>query len=315
MLERVLNHWPLKLLSLALAYAIWFSVIDENRIVQDFTIPLDLRLEEGQVLASEVPTTALVRLAGTETGVRRADALGMAVVLDLTDTPPGEHEIPLTGTNLVGIPRELSVDFINPGRLKLTVAARARKSLPIEPTLLGKPADGYALYSAEVFPERLEVEGPAEDLESMEVLRTSAIQLEGHREPFTKNVVTVPDSEFVRVVGRQEIQVQVIVDATPVERRFENVPVILSGPARDLQFSPRTVSVTLAAPPDLLDTLAPELLRAVADVSRLDPARREQQVSITVDFLQVPLEDLARVSVVSYSTREVTVRRPEARPR
>lgn len=312
MLERLQHNWPLKLLSLALAYAIWFSVIDESRLVRDFTVPVELQLSDSQAAASEIPITANVRLEGTETGIRRADRVGMELAIDASTLAPGQHEIVLTRSNLSGIPSDLDLRFINPERIQLTLTPKVRRQLPVEPTLLGKPADGYTLYSADVTPKFLFVEGPDTAVNSMTLLRTNPIRLDGRTAPFTVSAITTPESPHARVVGDPSIRVEIAVDQTPIERRFQNVPVILSGSSGKLDYSPKTVNVTLSGPPSLLDTLAPELLRAVADVGGLDPGGGAKQVPITVDFLQVPLEDLERVTVNAYSTRQITVRRLEA---
>ena len=62
MLERVLANWPLKLLSAALAFAIWVFVTGEKRIVQDFSVPLDIRLPDSRILTETPPNTVTVRL-------------------------------------------------------------------------------------------------------------------------------------------------------------------------------------------------------------------------------------------------------------
>ena len=94
MLERVLRNWPLKLLSLALAFAIWVAVTGENRVVQDVSVPVEISVSEELILASTPPNTATVRLGGSESLMRRLNRLPMVLSVDLTDAVEGDHELP-----------------------------------------------------------------------------------------------------------------------------------------------------------------------------------------------------------------------------
>ena len=308
MLDRIIAHWPLKLLSLALAYSIWFSVIDENRVVQDYSVEVELLTTPTQIVASDVPTTATIRVEGTETAIRRLDPVSLAIALDLQNLTPGTHDLPLTADRLRGLDPAYALRFINPARLTLKLSQRQNKLVPVEATLLGRPAEGHALYSAEVSPTRVRIEGPEEDLAMIELLQTNPIRLDDRRGSFSISVTAAPDSPYVQMVGNSGFQVQVTIDETPVERRFENVPVILAGAPGSFDVSPKLVSMTLSGPPRLFDELGPEFLRATANGAVLDPTRDEQKLSIRADILG-GVDERGLITVRSYSDSEVVVRR------
>ncbi len=160
MLDRLLSNWPLKLLALALAFAIWVSVTGENRVVRDVSVPLEILLSDDRVVASTTLTTVVARLGGPESLMRRLDPVPLAVHVDLTDALPGENHVQIATTDLVNVPRGVEVAFIEPDRFSLTVDRRLRRELEVDVTFLGHPPEGYHFYGVEVLPQSVVVEGP-----------------------------------------------------------------------------------------------------------------------------------------------------------
>jgi YbbR domain-containing protein len=308
MVDRLLLNWPLKLLALSLAFGIWISVTGENRIVKDFRLPLEIPLPADHTLASSPPTEVTVRLAGPERAIRRLDPLDLAVRVDLTPGTFGPREIPLSRRNLTGVPRGVQIDFINPDRVSLAVDRKVRQRLRVEPTFVGKPADGYAFYGADVRPENTLVEGPASEVEHLDILSTSPIRLDQSTAPFTVPVAaTIDAGPHVRLVVNRQFDVRVVVDATPVERQFTDVPVRLEGQTHHATVSPTTVTVALTAPPELLDGIGVESLSVVADLATLPPSEEPHRVPLRLDLGSVPAPDLARIASRSLEPAEVEV--------
>jgi YbbR domain-containing protein len=308
MLDRVLSNWPLKLLSMALAFAIWVSVTGETRVVQDFQVPVAIAVPGELILASTLPNTATVRLRGSEGMMRRVDRLPMVLSVDLTDADEGNQDVQLSRSILEGIPRGLEVEFIDPDRLSLALDRRLRRQLPVEPVFLGQPPDGFIKYGSSSDPEFLVVEGPVSELESVEVIHTNGILLDRRRSPFTVQVSVAPEGEFVRVLDPSTVQVRVDVDASPVEKSFEDLPIFVTGTMiHSTTVAPDKLNVTLSGPPSLIVPLLPEQIRLVADVTNLAPSVEKQQVEVRVEFVDVPIEDRTRISVKSPKDRTVSV--------
>jgi YbbR domain-containing protein len=307
MLDRLLTNWPLKLLAMALAFAIWVSVTGETRIVQDFSVPLELQLSESKVLSSTLPTTVTVRLRGSQGQMRRLDSVPMVLRVNLRSAPVGEQDVQISSRDLDGVPRGVEVDFIDPDRLSLLLDERLSVELPIEPTFIGQPPEGYAFYGARVQPESVLVEGPRSQLEPLELLRTNPIRLDNRTEPFVVRVTAVPEDSYVRMLDPRSLEVHVDIDASPVERSFEEVPVVVRGGTAGDEVDPAAVSVILSGPPALINSLLPEHVAAVADVSELQPGM-EHVVQVQVDFAGVAFEDQARINVKSIGQREVKVK-------
>lgn len=307
MLDALLANWPLKLLALALAFAIWVSVTGENRAVQDFKVPLEIRLAEDLVLASSPPTTVDVRLRGVESLMRRLDPVPMAVRVDLRDATTGEQEVLWSRDDLKGIPRGVEIDFIDPDRTQLTIETRRRRQLPVEPTFLGQPPEEFAFYGARVVPDQLRVEGPASQVDALEVLRTTPIRLDERSKPFVARVSVVAEGELVRLIDQDTLDVFVAVDAAAVERRLENVPVEVVGAPPGTSVEPATLNVTLSGPPRLVDRLTAAQLRLLADASAVTADSGTHEVPVRVEFAGLDPDEQTRVNVEAISRRQVEI--------
>jgi len=315
MLDRVLVNWPLKLLAVSLAFAIWVFVSGEERTVKDFEVPLDVQLPDHLALLEAPQPTVSVRLRGPESLIRRVRPVGMALRVALTDLPPGDQEVQLTKADLSGVPRGVDVDYIDPSSMRVNLDERGRLKFPINVAFLGQPPQGYAFYGARVTPQELTLEGPKSQLSLVETLKTQTVRLDQRTEPFTATVTVVPGHASLRVVETAPIKVSVEVDVAPVERTFNQVPVEAVGQVYETTVSPTHTAVTLSGPPALLEELRPGQLRLVVDVSQLTPFDQPRQVAMQLDLVDVPVEEMSRISMKTVGRREASVLVSERRLR
>jgi len=252
--ERLLANWPLKVLALVLAFGLWISITGQDRTVRDYTVPLELDFGSERIAAAPPPTTITVRLEGPQTAIRKLDPLRLAVRLDLQDAPLGERDIPLSRSNLTGVPRGVDVSLLDPDRVHLSVAHRSQRELEIVPEIVGDPPEGYWLYGFVASPAVAQVVGPQSSVDSVRSLRTETISLAGHTNAFVADVAVLPDDSSVRVVDAGKVAVEVLVDVAPLEAVFDSVPVEIPASLGGSAW-PATVEVTLAAPPRILEQL------------------------------------------------------------
>lgn len=308
MLEALLRNWRLKLLSLLLAFVLWVAVTGESPIVQDFEIPLALSVRDEHTISGRAPRSVTVRLQGPESLVRGIEASRLEVVAELKDLSPGQRTIQLSPANVKGVPAGVRVERIDPDRLSLTLARKVRRTVPVIPSFLGKPPEGYAFYGAEVSPDTVDIEGPEPEVSGTSRVRTDPIHLEHAQGPFTARVGAVPDSPEVRVVDQPTVAVRVQVDLAPIEIAFPSVPVVLAGQTHEAEVRPATVRVRLAGPPSLVSSLRAEQVRVVADLAGLPPGPPTHRVPLRLELVGVPATDLARIAVKEIGSGRVEVR-------
>jgi YbbR domain-containing protein len=310
MLERLTANWPLKLLALALAFAVWVSITGQNDVVRDFPVPLEIRLPADLTLAAEAPTSVTLRLRAPETSMRRIDPLGLGVRVSVERGISGQRDITIAGDNVIGVPPGVELEFITPNRLRLDVEQLIRRLIPVEATFAGEPPDGYAFYAAQVVPDAVTVEGPESAVEELMLLRTPTVRLDQFTRPFEVTVPLAPENRQLRVLDVDRALVRVVVDATPVEREFEGVSIFLDGQRFDMTYTPEALRVTLAAPPSLLDRIGQGGLQAVVDVSDLEPRGLAYQIKPQVVFLNNAAGNEQLISVRSVVPDQIQVRVP-----
>jgi YbbR domain-containing protein len=305
--EPLVRNWPLKLLAVLLAFAIWVGVTGENRIVQDFRVPVDIGLPDHLIPGEAPPSTVNVRLRGPETLFRRLDPLPLEVNVDLHEAGPGPRTVLLTPDNVAGVPDGLEVALIEPDRFRLLLDRRVRKVLPVVPAFVGQPSGGFAVYDVRIDPESLEVEGPESRVATLSRLRTDPIHLEGRTSSFSVHVSAVPASPEVRVVDPRLLQAEVDVDTAPASATFDGISVVLAGKVYEGSASPPTVSAILSGPPTLLRGFRSDQLRAVVDVQGLAPRPEPYRLPIRIELLDIPAAKLGRITVKSVSRPWVSV--------
>lgn len=282
--ERFSANWPLKLLALAVAVGIWIWVSGEARMVRQFDVPLDIIVSPEHTLATPAPSTILVRLGGPETMMRRLDRPAMTMVLDLSRAEVGRQEIPLAPDDLVGAPSRAVVELIEPHRLTIILERRAERRLPVEPTFLGQPPEGFSFYGASVAPSAVNVEGPESQVLAIDAIPTSPIRLDLHSTSFDLVVRVLPTQPMIRQIDPRPVQVRVHIDASPIERVFSNVPVRLRGPSDLLQLNVSHADITVTGPPSLVDELDAERLQLYVVAPEGAPLDTPLDLSIEVDW-------------------------------
>lgn len=305
MLDLFVRRWHLKLLALGLAFAVWVAVTGEGRGLSDLRVPVEVLLSEGVTLQGTPPTTVTVRLRGPEPLLRRIDPYDLDVRVDLRDAGSGERTIQLTARNVSGVPRDLEVAMIDPDRLRVAIARKTRREVPVVPSIVGKPPRGYAVYRAVARPDGLAVEGPETKLASATRLRTDPIRVDDRREPFTVRVGAVPEGSDLKVVDARPLDVTVDIDIAPVEETIERVPVLVAGDGGGA--IPPLLAVRVSAPPEVLRRLRTGHIRAVADLAAPAPGGT-RGIPVRIDFPGLEDDERAMISVKTITPRTVDVR-------
>ncbi len=308
MLDWLFRRWHLKLLALAIAVAVWVAVTGEGRGVQDFRVPVDILLGTGVTLAGSAPTNVSVRLRGPDSLLRRVDPYDLSIRVDLRDAVGGERTVQLSARNVAGVPRDVEVASIDPDRLRLAVARKKRREIPVVPTIVGKPPRGYQVYRAVAHPEALAVEGPEAKVSAVTRLTTDPIRADKKSEPFTARVGAVSDGPDVRVVDTRPLDVIVYIDLAPVEATIDRVPVVAAGAGGPVVITPSTIRVTVTAPSALIPKLRAGHVRAVVDLNGSASQPFVAGAPLRIELPGLDAEERAKVTLKGMSLKKVDVR-------
>jgi len=120
------RNLPLKLLSLALAVAIWTSVGGDVSTEILVSVPVEFRNVPAGVHYRAEPSRVELRVRGPRWMVRQAAETDFSVPVDLSGiTEPGERVIPLLPGNAIA-PSSVEVVDITPPELLLAVTAASQ---------------------------------------------------------------------------------------------------------------------------------------------------------------------------------------------
>ncbi len=167
--EFLLDNWGLKLISLFIAFALWFVVINIDDPVDDKTFTnIKVNLVNTELLTNKdkvyevLDGTNVLRSVTFEAPksirdeIEAGDIIAEADFNDMTstDTVPITFSCPKYGSDVSEISGNISF-------VKLNVEEKASKWIDIRYNLIGAIADGYVVGGVSLDQNRLEIEGPA----------------------------------------------------------------------------------------------------------------------------------------------------------
>ncbi len=126
LVARLVEHWPLKLLSVAFALALWAFVVSGDQGDAFFTVPLVLT---GQPSSLEVTSlgveTVVVRVRGARGLLGRLREQDFRAEVSLRDATAGRFVARLAPEN-VAAPSGVKVMQVTPAQVRVALAAVAR---------------------------------------------------------------------------------------------------------------------------------------------------------------------------------------------
>lgn len=294
------RNLPLKLLSLAVAGVLWFSVAGQSTVERNIQVPLEYRnVPPGLEIVGDPPGAVDVRLRGSSGNLARVVQGDVVAALDLTAARPGTRLFNLQATE-VRVPFGVSVVQVNPPTVSLEFERSGAKVVPVSPVVEGEPADGYVVAGITSSPSTVEVVGPLGRLENLREATTEPVMVEGATAPVRDRVTIGVEDTEVRLREAQVATVVVEIRPAVLERRIDKVSleVLNAKDPRRVRVSRETVAVVVRAVRDRLDGLTEDDLRGIVDVTGLAPGRHTVEVQVAVpDGVVVDRVEPARVTV------------------
>jgi YbbR domain-containing protein len=144
-------------------------------------------------------------------------------------------------------------------------------TFPVNPSISGNVAAGYRVAGVEVDPPFVNVRAPVDVLQSISVLTTDTIPVDGAESDVQRSVqLRLPTGATVD--GGIDVVVRVRVEPAQGQRNLQ-IAVQTTGVKQGMAVSlaPDYVTVTIAGPLPVLDAIAADAVTAKIDVSDLRP--------------------------------------------
>ncbi|MFZ5912266.1 MAG: YbbR-like domain-containing protein [Chloroflexota bacterium] len=184
------------------------------------------------------------------------------------------------------------------------------RDLAVKVLVRGQVASGYRLANISVFPPVVTVysEDPALVNALPGVLETQPLELENANEDLsTRLALTLPQG--LSLVGEQTVLVQVSVAPIQSSLTLSNKEIEVTGlPAgRDIHIAPASVDVILSGPLPLLDTLSPQEVRVLIDVTGLADGTYQLEPKVEILVADVVVETILPGTVEVVLTKSGTI--------
>jgi YbbR domain-containing protein len=261
LLIRMIENWPAKVLSIALALVLFVFHQMNTLTTRPISVPLAVETSSTLIPASSYPRNIRVSLRGEDESVKSIAEGDIEAYIDLTSYEiEGWYRAPVQihkkGSALGVEPLEITV---TPLEISIQLDRRISKTLPLSAVIRGRAADGFDMVSHAITPTELVVTGPLASLETVTEIQTDPIDLDGRTGDFRVQVSIInPDSLFTIQGSRIAEFSGIIRPAVPV-RNIEGISIMLVGldSRFDADIGGRTGNVRLEGRQSQLDAFQP----------------------------------------------------------
>lgn len=274
LLNRLLNNWPVKVLSLAAAVLLFFFNTLSRLETRYFSVPLHLELPAGFVPGAPYTQKVRVTLRGESSAIFGVLEEDVEAYADFTKhDSDGEYQAPIEirkkGTALNIDPLEIKVD---PLEVTVTLEREVTKSVDVVPSLKGFPPPGYQLSQYYLKPSSVEVVGPRSHLDNLDSVKTEDIDLTGRVQDFTVQVRLGINDPLLRLPGGDVVEFRGIIQESTVLQTIEPVNVVVSNlkPNLKVQGQLPTGTIRVQGKQVDLEAIQPSDVQLEADASNID---------------------------------------------
>jgi YbbR domain-containing protein len=207
-----LEDWSLKLLSLAIAVALWLLVTGQNQpVTAHVNVQLNFIRPQTLEISNDPPRTVDVMLTGSRNKLDDLSSLDLVATVDISDQRAGERVLRLADKAQIPLPQGIKIDAFQPSAIPVRLEEIVERQVTVEPKLEGKPADGFEVYA--VYPSKgsVTVRGPASRVNALQKVMTESIWLAGHKESFTASNVALdvadPKIDLLELVVSVDVEI------------------------------------------------------------------------------------------------------------
>ena len=209
------HNWHLKLISLALATALWAQVARTPTSETGVSVPLEYQnIPPKTEIYGDATNRAEVRLRGPSSLLRAVSAQDVSLSIDMRNMAMGQQKVlPLT-PDLVHAPFGVEVVRVNPARVRLTVEPTTGKTVRVLPILNGSPKPGFEVEETVFTPSMVDIEGPESHVRGVNTISTTPITLKDKTATFTATVDLDIQDPVVRVPKATSVRVEIRIRRT-----------------------------------------------------------------------------------------------------
>jgi hypothetical protein len=241
-----------KLISIVIAFVIWFYVIESQRIEVSLRLPIDYVTEKNIVIGSDAPKMMSVKVLVPKAFSKFVQ---QNIKVNLSGYDVGQASYKFFPENLSLPPGGRVLEMI-PEEISFHLEAIKKVQVPIRLELSGAPKAPYRVKQARVQPESVWISGPESHIQAIKEIVTRPVNVSNLTETMEKNLDLDFPSLGVTYIGSDVPRVKVEIESSKEVSRFRlrNIEIkVLSD--FNVKLSEKSVVVFVRAPAELLNSL------------------------------------------------------------
>jgi YbbR domain-containing protein len=252
--QRIVGNGRLKLFSIAFACGLWLFVnYAERDAEKTLVVPVEFQNLPAQLMINGTRDEYVdLRLRGPRSLLSQLNSKKLR--LDLREVRPGMASFRITA-DMLNLPRGVRLIRISPAQVNLSIAQVITRTVPVRLELSGKPPRGYFVKETELNPEKIDVTGPAPEVEKIHVVVTDAVDLSTLTQPVTRDVtLRGPEGSFISY-SKDRVHVRLGITEVITTQEFRNLPIAVKNAVAPMVVRPDRIAVTVRGPQLLVESL------------------------------------------------------------
>jgi hypothetical protein len=246
---------PLRIASLLLAVGLWFGIAGRQTAERGAVVPVELRnVPRDLELTGEAVNSVDIRIRASPSLINSLQPGAIRAAIDLAGAHEGERIVHLSPDEIEA-PQGFRVVKITPSLLTLNLERTQRKTIPVRPRVIGRPAPGFEVAEVTSEPAEVEVTGPRSRVQEIESAFTEPLSVEGASSGGTELVNVGLEDPLLRLEGGGRVRVTTVVRETQESRAFERLRIVARG--RAARLAPARATVTVTGPASVVRGLEP----------------------------------------------------------
>lgn len=298
----IIRDWPMKLLCLLMAFAVWQTVRENTSFeVMVADIPVTVAAGEGRAVQDQSTDTVGIRFRGSRDDIRFISSDQVEVKIGLSEHSDRLRQTIKFSPRYVKAPSRAHAVQFSPPEVTVTLDREVERILPVKAVFEGGLPPGVQIEQTVCTPATVKVRGAERLLSEMEQVRTVPVILDGRYNSFKAHAAIAAAAQPWTVYPERVTVEAVLVEQT-ASRRIENSevrPLLAADDMRTVRIRPEKVTVTLRGSPQQTAELSARDVYTYVDCTDLTgPA--EYDVAVRADVppgLKVEKIEPAAVSV------------------
>jgi YbbR domain-containing protein len=205
----VLQNLPFKVVSLGIAFLLWWAVGRNQPIEMPLTVPLEFQNAPANLdINSDYPLQARITMRGPERLLQNMNASEVHAVLDLRGASPGERTFDLNADD-IRAPRGVKVVQIVPAQIHISFDRSVTRTVRVQPRVIGTLVSGYGIRQVTAEPSTIIIVGPARRVNTIDTALTDPVDATGVVGSGTFTTHAYVADPLVRVESPESIHVTV----------------------------------------------------------------------------------------------------------